>query len=177
MPGNHRAIRGPYDKTLVTIRPLRDNEVDRLIALWKEFMSDPSASDMLVPTHEENTKRMAEYITSLVAADPRQVLVAEDSGELVGYLIFQRQAQTRTPLQLRHSWSYITDLYVRPGHRRRGIGRSLLQTCLDDLRSSGATHVRLSVLSKNLTAIRLYRQVGFKDHTMIMESELQGTTE
>lgn len=160
-------------KTSVAIRPLRDDEIDKLIVLWKEFMSDPSAADLPVPTHEENTKRMTEYITNLVASDPRQVLVAEEGEELVGYLIFQRQAQTSTSLQLPRSWSYISDLYVKPGHRRRGIGRSLLQTCLEDLHSSGATYVRLSVWSKNSTAIRLYRQAGFNDHTLIMGAELE----
>jgi len=106
----------------VSIRPLRAGEVDKLVALWKEFVNDPSAFDQPIATHEENTKRMAEFVTNTVAEDPKQVLVVEESGELVGYLIFQRQAQRMTSLELPHSWSYITDLYVKPGYRRRGIG-------------------------------------------------------
>jgi len=160
-------------QVLVAIRPLRADEVDKLIVLWKEFMSDASSADQPIATHEDNTRRMAAFVTSTLAEDPRLVLVAEEGGELVGYLIFQRQAPSRTPLELPHSWSYISDLYVKPTYRRRGIARSLLQACLGDLRSSGATHVRLSVWSNNPNAIKLYRSAGFKDHLLIMEASTQ----
>lgn len=168
------SYKGAIRQNAVTIRPLRANEVDKLIILWKEFMGDTSVGEQPIPTHEANTKLMTEFVTTMVTEDPRQVLVAEEGGELVGYLIFQRQAQTRTPLQLPRSWSYISDLYVKPSHRRRGIARSLLQTCLNDLRSSGATYVRLSVWSENPNAIRLYRLAGFKNQLLIMETELKG---
>jgi ribosomal protein S18 acetylase RimI-like enzyme len=154
----------------MTIRPLRATEVDRLIVLWKEFMNDPSAIDQAIPTHDENVRRETESLNKLIQEDPKQVLVADEDGDLIGYLIFLRQA--KTPLQMRHSHSFITDLYVRPSYRRRGIGMKLLQACFDDVQSSGTAHVRLAVWSKNESAIRLYRQVGFKDYMLMMETEI-----
>ena len=154
------------------MRPLRPNEVDKLIVLWKEFLNDQSAIDGLIPTNEENIRRMLEFVNKLVAEDPRQVLVAQEEENLIGYLMFQRQSKT-TPLQTSRSWAYISDLYVVPNQRRRGVGRSLLKACLDDLRSSGVSHVRLSVWLENHNAMRLYEQVGFKDYMHIMEAELE----
>jgi mycothiol synthase len=125
--------------------------------------------DHPMPTGEENTKRMSEFVAELVEEDPRQVLAAEEDGDLVGFLIFQRRS--KTPLEVSHQWANISDLYVKPTHRGRGIARNLLQTCLDDLRSSGTTHVRVRVWSKNENAIRLYRQVGYGDHVLVLEAQ------
>jgi ribosomal protein S18 acetylase RimI-like enzyme len=91
---------------------------------------------------------------------------------LVGYVMCQRQ--TKTALQTRHRWGYISDLYVVPRHRQRGIGRDLLRACLDYLQSTGVFHARLGVWSPNSRAIRLYRQLGFKEYMLMMEAELQG---
>jgi ribosomal protein S18 acetylase RimI-like enzyme len=61
------------------------------------------------------------------------------------------------------------DLYVRPSHRRRGVGRRLLQSCLDALGEKGATDVQLRVWHANKNAIALYRQLGFKDRMITMQ--------
>ena len=141
-----------------------------LVTLWKEFANDPSGMDEPVQTGEENTKRMSQYVAKLVEEDPRQVLVAEENGDLVGFLIFQRQSKTL--LEVSHQWASISDLYVKPTHRGRGIGTNLLQTCLDGLRSSGTTHVRVRVGSKNENAIRLCRKVGFGDYVLVLEAQM-----
>jgi len=153
------------------IRPLRADEVDKLLVLWKAFMNDPSAIDGLIPADDENAGKMKEFVSRLVAEEPRQVLVAEDGGDLVGYLIFERQAKT-TALRTTRKWGYISDLYVVPGLRGRGIGRDLLRKCLDELESLGVSHVRLNVWSENHRAMRLYREAGFRDYMVLMEATL-----
>ena len=55
---------------------------------------------------------------------------------------------------------YLEDLFVRPGHRGRGLGRALLERlarrCLDE----GLTRLDWSVLDWNATAIGFYRGLG-----------------
>ena len=152
------------------IRPLGADEIDKLLVLWKEFMNDPSAIDGLIPTDDENTGKMKEFVSKLVAEEPKQVLVAEEGGDLVCYLIFQREA--KMALRATRQWSYISDLYVVPRLRGRGIGRALLKKCLDELESLGVSHVRLNVWSKNHRAKRLYKEAGFRDYMVLMEAAL-----
>jgi ribosomal protein S18 acetylase RimI-like enzyme len=154
-----------------TVRPASLSEVERIVSLWKEFMNDPSAIDESIPTHEENAKKLVQFVDELIKEDSRQVLVADVGGELVGYLLYRRDQ--KPALEMKHKMSYIHDLYVRPGFRRRGVGRSLLQACLDDLRTAGPRQVRLNVWTKNEDAIRLYRKMGFADHLLVMKADAE----
>ncbi|HEX6217650.1 MAG TPA: GNAT family N-acetyltransferase, partial [Sphingomicrobium sp.] len=52
-------------------------------------------------------------------------------------------------------------LAVHPDHRRRGIGRHLLNHFLDDARDAGSSRVHLEVREGN-PAVAMYRSAGFK---------------
>lgn len=154
----------------VAVRPARKDEVGRILELWMEFMKDPESLFLPVPTHNENTEKMRGFVAALMSEDPKQVLVAKAGRRVVGYLIFERRR--KTPLELPYQFAYISDLYVEPGHRRLGVGESLLRTCLDDLRSSGTRRVRLSVWSENWKAMSLYRKAGFKELMLTLEADI-----
>jgi hypothetical protein len=55
----------------------------------------------------------------------------------------------------------ITDLYVAPDVRRLGLARRLLRAIVDELGRRGIGNVGLDVLISNVTAVGLYRQIGF----------------
>lgn len=50
---------------------------------------------------------------------------------------------------------------VRAAWRRQGIGRRLLDACLNLARNAGIEKVELEVFSDNLAAMRLYESLGF----------------
>jgi ribosomal protein S18 acetylase RimI-like enzyme len=56
---------------------------------------------------------------------------------------------------------YLEYLWIAPGHRRSGLGRTLLTTVLGQLRAVGVRTVYLWVLDGNERASSLYRRVGF----------------
>ena len=149
------------------IRPIRIDEVDELVGLWKEFMNDPSAIDVPIPTHEENTRRQRELVMNALEEDPNQVIVAADAGKLIGYAMFQ--SEIKTPLEISHKVGYIADLYVRPDYRRQGVGRQLLESCVSGVKSKGVTDLQLRVWCMNKRAIALYKQLGFRDRMLTMQ--------
>lgn len=55
----------------------------------------------------------------------------------------------------------ILTLAVRPGCRRRGIGRALLEAALASAREAGATAMFLEVAADNEAAAALYATAGF----------------
>jgi ribosomal protein S18 acetylase RimI-like enzyme len=60
----------------------------------------------------------------------------------------------------------IHDLAVLPQHRRKGVGRALLQAAEDYARRQGCCRVTLEVLESNSGARELYRRFGFDDSTI-----------
>lgn len=55
----------------------------------------------------------------------------------------------------------ILTLAVRPGARRRGVGRALVEAAAGAGAAAGAQALFLEVAADNLAAIGLYRQAGF----------------
>ena len=50
---------------------------------------------------------------------------------------------------------------VIPGYRGQGIGRQLLEACINKSWGNGLTRIELEVRADNLAAIRLYKALGF----------------
>ena len=98
------------------------------------------------------------------------VLVAEDGGRVVGYSYSAVEGYDW--MALRGPAAVIHDLVVDPEHRRRGVGRLLLETTLADLRSRRAPRVVLSTAVQNEAAQRLFASVGFRPTMLEMTREL-----
>jgi ribosomal protein S18 acetylase RimI-like enzyme len=69
-------------------------------------------------------------------------------------------------------FALISDLVVREPFRRRGYGRALLDAAERFARHSGASELRLGVLSANRTALEVYRRAGFESHSHVLSKRL-----
>ncbi len=59
--------------------------------------------------------------------------------------------------------AHLLNLCVAPTHRRRGLGRAMLQHLLHTARRHGAETLFLEVRPSNVSARRLYDEVGFNE--------------
>jgi ribosomal protein S18 acetylase RimI-like enzyme len=57
--------------------------------------------------------------------------------------------------------AHITQICVMPGYQRHGIGRGLMESAMDSLRTRGVEELSLTVTAANERAVRLYRNIGF----------------
>jgi ribosomal protein S18 acetylase RimI-like enzyme len=58
---------------------------------------------------------------------------------------------------------YLDDIAVSDAARGQGIGRMLLEACVDETRRLGLATLKLTVDEENEAAIRLYRKMGFEE--------------
>jgi RimJ/RimL family protein N-acetyltransferase len=87
---------------------------------------------------------------------------AFDGGRLVGTAGFRREGGRK----LEHK-SFIWGMYVTPTHRRRGIGRQLIESVLSHAASlSGLRRINIGANAANSPAIALYEATGFKSYGM-----------
>jgi GNAT superfamily N-acetyltransferase len=85
-----------------------------------------------------------------------EVVIAEIDDEPVGFALFFTSFSTF----LGRRGLYLEDLYVTPGHRGRGIGRSLLAHLAQLAEARGYGRMEWAVLNWNQSAIALYERMG-----------------
>ena len=96
------------------------------------------------------------YLKTVQRHPDAAVFVAEDDGRLVARLSLSRDPHPAS----RH----VADLglMVDAGHRRRGIGRTLLEEAVVWARGVGIRKLELHVFPWNEPALRLYESFGFE---------------
>ena len=82
-------------------------------------------------------------------------MIAEAEEQPVGFALFFHNFSTFAGKR----GLYLEDLYVRPEHRGRGIGRRLLRHLARIARDRGCCRFEWSVLDWNEPAIRFYRRL------------------
>ncbi len=87
-----------------------------------------------------------------VSESTSSFFVAEDSGELIGYIGAYSVIDE----------GYITNIAVLPEHRRRGIAKRLLESLITEAKEKEMSFLTLEVRAGNMPAIRLYEKLGFE---------------
>jgi ribosomal protein S18 acetylase RimI-like enzyme len=142
------------------IRALRPEDAARYHPLRVRAVAEhPEA--FLVSVDEERQTPIAEVQARIGAqlADGTGLVLGAFRGEaLVGFVGLVRH----TSAKIRHR-AFVWGTYVAPEHRRRGLGRALMEGLLDAARAMrGVARVELSVLSDARAALDLYESLGFE---------------
>jgi GNAT superfamily N-acetyltransferase len=87
--------------------------------------------------------------------------VADENGAVLGMAIHFLNFSTWTG----RVGIYLEDLYVRPEHRGRGVGRALLAHLARNARDRGYARLDWSVLDWNESALAFYRSIGARPMT------------
>jgi len=110
------------------------------------------------------------FLVSQAANPDFLVLVAEQSGGVVGYVLAQIIGISWQ--DLRGPCGFIHDIYVHESMRRQGTGEELLRAALAWIQSKGRSQVVLMSKTGNESAQRLFARLGFRDTMVEMTLDL-----
>lgn len=82
------------------------------------------------------------------------LLVADPTGEVVG---------TAAVRLLEPGVGELKRMWLRPSRQGRGLGRRLMDACLDEARRLGCRSLRLDTQARMEAAVHLYRAYGFSE--------------
>ena len=139
----------------IVIRDARPEDAATLVALGSSVGREPEAW-LLNTDGWRTTGEERRYLRALRRHPDAAVFVADDGGAIVGRLSIARDPHTAS----RH----VADLglMVAATHRRRGIGRALLEAAEAWARDAGVRKLELHVFPWNEPAIKLYENCGFE---------------
>ena len=132
------------------IRPAVEADAPLVLALVRELAEYERLVDEVTATEADIRRAL------FGPAPSAEAVIAEVEGRPVGFALFFHNFSTFTGKR----GLYLEDLYVRPEHRGRGVGRRLLRHLARLALDRGCRRFEWSVLDWNEPAIRSYRRAG-----------------
>ena len=134
------------------IRPATENDAAVLLAIYAPFVEASTVSfETVVPTVEEFATRIRN------ALEQWQWLVAERDQRCIGYS-YGSSLRERAA----YPWSVEVSAYVHPSAHRRGVGRALYGSLVNDLVRKGFCNAYAGVTLPNAASVGFHRSLGFE---------------
>ena len=117
------------------------------------------------------------YVSDLrarLAASNGVFLVAGAAGEIIGVLAgYVHEAGDRLVAPEFDRSAYVSDLFVKSGWRRRGLGMALLRAFEQTMRARGSRWMSVCVKSRNRAAREAYLSYGFDEYETILTKRIE----
>ena len=140
----------------ITIRKAKLDELNTLLTFEQGVIAferpfDPTLQDGEIHYYD---------IAEMIKAPHIEVVVAELNNEIVGSGYARIEA---SKIYLKHpKHAYLGFMYVKPGHRGKGINQKIIEALKQWAIGQGITELRLDVYNDNPSAIKAYEKAGFK---------------
>jgi len=125
----------------IEIRSYTDEDQPAVADLWRRVFPD-------APAHNDPE----EDIRRKMQVQPELFLVAVEGSRLIGTAMGGYDGH--------RGWIYY--VAVLPQHRRRGVGRALMQRLETELAARGCPKINLQVRGTNRQAAAFYRRLGYE---------------
>lgn len=106
-----------------------------------------------------------ERLLEFVYSQPRVVLIAEEAGKPLGFLLLLDGLPDEVTLAPQ---AFVAYMAVEPDARRRGIGAALLGEAERIARERNLPHIAMMVTEENTAARQVYERAGFVTERRLM---------
>lgn len=158
----------------VEIRRAKPSDASGLLELWSRLSADGHRADHRYEVADDAEATMR-AVCSEWAAGVRPTWVAVIDDDLVGF-IATKPGATHSVLRLPPTL-VITDACVIELHRRRGVGRQLVETVRKFARTEGFRCVEVGTLANDERAVEFWRALGFGDWKITLSLDLERQAE
>ena len=100
------------------------------------------------------------------------MLIAEDAEKPVGWAFAHDESAEVFVVEPERSHGYLTELFLLPQARGKGLGRALIEACEAWARERGHKLLTVGVLAKNPSANRAYEGAGYAPYWTTMRRYL-----
>lgn len=163
------------DVDTLTIRPYKQDDADACRCCVVELQDAERRIDSRLRDGEAMVDDYLRQMHERCRHHAGIILVAEQAGAIVGLTMVLTHVPFESLDEPPGAFALVAELVVRSGFRGRGIGRELLQAAERHARESGATELRIGVLSKNHPARQLYLDEGFEPYSETLAKPLQAS--
>ena len=116
-------------------------------------------------------KNVAAYRTELletIRTKKGELLLAYSNENIIGLLSWFIEDEP----EFNQPYGYISDLVVLSEFRNQGIGKQLLGTAIEHIKSRSITRIHIGVMVDNIQTKVLYEKLGFAAYTLKMTMDI-----
>lgn len=163
---------------VITLSPERWQEF-RALRLYATEESPVGMGVTLADEQKREEEAYKRFLTESAQEESFWAVFAERGGKLIGMAGAMRN---KPHLSTMNHVATIMSVYTQPAFRRLGIATALMKTLMNKLERSTITQAQLQVVAdpkntNSLTAIDLYKRLGFKEcGTYSNDVRVNGTT-
>ena len=161
-----------HDLVTPTIRQFQQGDGDACRACVVELQDAERQFDPRLRTGDSMADEYLRQMHVRCREYAGTILVAQHADAIVGLVMLL----TRVPFEGLDEppghYALVAELVVRASSRGHGVGRALLQAAERLAHESGATELRIGVLSNNLPARQLYIGEGFAPYSEFLAKSL-----
>lgn len=157
------------------IRQADEKDIEQLVQLNAQVQAvhvDMSPSLF----REASNESLAEMLRQTMSGEASIILVAEEDGQLTGYLSLKKLIRPEFALINERKCGYIDQVCVSEQHRRKGIFKKLLTEAKKLVTEWGFERIELDVWTDNQSARDAFIGSGFRTYNEKMAINLKTIT-
>lgn len=128
-------------KIVMQIRLMQPEDYTKAIHLWQGL-----------PGLGLSSADRREAIQIFLRRNPQTCFVAMQADELVGTVLGGSDGRR----------GYLYHLAVHANHQKQGLGKTLVQTCLDALQAQGIEKCHIFVIGENQEGLNFWQRIGWE---------------
>lgn len=123
--------------------------------------------------------RTKEFVANILTDEDAALFVAEndDDGQLIGFVQVDIRKAPDVPVLVPRQLGWISDVVVKKGWQRFGVGRLLMEQAQQWVLERGVTVVQLVVWEFNREAIAFYEKLGYTTASRMMWRALDSSSD
>ncbi len=143
----------------ILIRELKEQDIDEATSLLLRLKKFNSEHDPLFNLDENIEEEVKKYLKQAVREQFRDAFVAESKGKIVGLILadivdrlfYSPRKEVR-----------VTDIYVLPEFRKKGLGSRLLHELAQIEKKKGCSVITVEFPTENLVATKFFKGEGMR---------------
>lgn len=158
----------------ILVRPASEDDLSEIKRLYWQLDTDAVSYQ---PQHFQRLDRPDDFLVSIIGSPSSDFLLIEEDGSTVGFALVQEKQTAKVSCIKPENYLYILDFVIEETRRSRGLGKVLLDACVDWGNRRKLAFLRLSVFPENGGAIAFYEREGLSATMQTMERRLNGNIE
>jgi GNAT superfamily N-acetyltransferase len=146
----------------INIRKATLKDLEKLLEFEQGIITAERPFD---PTLKEG--KISYYnIEKMISAADVEVVVAVLNEQIIGS--GYARIEDAKPYLNHKLYAYLGFMYTHPDHRGKGVNAQIIETLTNWVHSQNVFEMRLDVYNDNLSALKAYEKIGFKNYMINM---------